>query len=277
MAVWGKVFGSAAGFVAGGPAGALMGFALGHLADSRKLLDAPTGGWGRHFKSNGAPDPDNAALFAAAKMASVMGKNDQLFGLGVIALSAKLARIDGPVNKTEIAAFRSCYQFPAENLHEIGLIFDRARNRTDDFEMYAQELGRAYARKHAPLEGLLTALFYIARADLPPGAPLHTQEIEYLKHIHKAFGLSEAAWDRAESGRPRSAASDDIPDAYRVLGVAHSATIDEIRVRWRILMREYHPDVLAQRPMTDRQRLQTQERVARINAAWDQIKRDRGL
>ncbi|MDF7673818.1 TerB family tellurite resistance protein [Acetobacteraceae bacterium ESL0709] len=277
MAVWGKLFGGAAGFVAGGPVGAAMGFALGHLADTKRLLDAPTGTWGTHFKTKGSPDPDNAAMFTAAKMASLLGKNDQLFGLGVIALSAKLAKIDGVVNKEEIQAFRTCYQFPQENLPEIGKIFDRARNRTDDFEMYAQELGQAYKNNLAPLEGLLGSLFYLARADLPKGAPLTPQELDYLQRVHKAFGLSQAAWERAESGRPRSAASEAIPDAYRILGVARSATIEEIRIRWRVLVREYHPDILAQRSMSDQQRLQAQERVAKINAAWDQIKRDRGL
>ncbi|UMM63690.1 TerB family tellurite resistance protein [Aristophania vespae] len=277
MAMWGKMFGGAAGFATGGPFGALMGMALGHLADKKKLLNAPTGTWAKNFKAKGTPDPDNAAMYAAAKLASIFGKSDQLFGLSVITLSAKLAKIDGPVSKKEIQAFKTCYRFPEENLSEVGRVFDRARNRTDDYLMYAQELGNAYAHNLAPLEGILSSLFYIARSDLPPGSPLHPRELEYLQNVHKAFGLSQAAWERAERGQSRSNVSSNTPDSYRILGITRSASNEDVRARWRVLIRQYHPDILAQRPMTDLQRAQAQERVAQINAAWDQIKRDRGL
>ncbi|MXV44903.1 DnaJ domain-containing protein [Saccharibacter sp. 17.LH.SD] len=276
MAFWGKMFGGTAGFAVGGPFGSLMGLALGHLADKKQLLTPPSGSWGTHFDANGRPDPNNAAFFTAAKIASVLGKRDQLYGLGLIALCAKLAKIDGPVQKSEINTFKLLFRFPEESMREVGLMFDRSRERTDDFEMYAREMGKAFSDKPEPLETLLSALFRIARADLPPGAPLHPAEDDFLRRVHKAFRLSARAWDRAESGQASSTGS-DTPDAYRVLGIARSATDQDVKQRWRILIREYHPDVLARRPMTAAQRLAAQERIAQINAAWDRIKRDRGL
>lgn len=170
MGVWGKMFGGVAGFAVGGPFGALMGAALGHAADRGSLLDAPAGGWNDHWHARGRPDPNGAAFMAAAKVSSFMGKNDQLYAIGLVALCAKVAKIDGPVNRREIDAFKQCFRFPPDNAREVGLLFDRARDRTDDFEMYGRELGRAFANDRAPLEDLLVALFTIARADVRPVA-----------------------------------------------------------------------------------------------------------
>lgn len=277
MAFWGKMFGGVAGFAAGGPIGGLLGVILGHMSDTDKLLTPLSGTWGDRFPARGQPDPHNAAFFTAAKLSALLGKTDQLYGLGVVTLSAKLAKVDGPVNRAEIDAFKRSFRFPDDNQKEIGLLFDRARERTDDFEMYAKELGRAFADKPEPLETLLGVLFMIARADLPPKAPLHPLETDFLRRTHKAFRLSERAWGRAESGQPRAASTSSSAECYRVLGISATASDGEVRARWRVLIREHHPDRLAQRPMTDAQRLAAQERVARINAAWDQIKRDRGL
>ncbi|MBF0872024.1 TerB family tellurite resistance protein [Gluconobacter japonicus] len=276
MAIWGKMFGGVAGFAVGGPFGALMGAALGHAADSGSLLNPSTGGWSERFPARGRPDPNNAAFFGAAKVAAALGKKDQLYAIGLVALCAKLAKIDGPVNRSEINAFKTCFQFPPDNVKEVGMLFDRARERTDDFEMYAREMGNAYGDDKAPLENLMTALFRIARADAGASRELHPKEVDFLQRVHRAFGLPPGAWDRAESGDSRAASTGE-PDAYRVLGIARTASDKEVRVRWRMLIREYHPDVIAQKPMTDLERKRAQERVARINAAWDRIKRDRQL
>lgn len=276
MAFWGKIFGGTAGFAAGGPFGSLMGLALGHLADKKQILTPPSGTWSTHFNAKGRPDPNGVAFFTTAKIAALLGKRDHLYGLGVVALCAKMAKIDGPVRTSEINAFKSTFQFPQENMREVGLIFDRARERTDDFELYATEMGKAFANKPEPLESLLTVLFHIARADLPPGAPLHPKETDFLKRVHKAFRLSARAWERAETGRSRMA-ENNAPDAYRILGIARSASDHDVRRRWRTLIREHHPDILAQRPMSSTEQLAAQERIAQINAAWDRIKRDRGL
>jgi DnaJ like chaperone protein len=69
----------------------------------------------------------------------------------------------------------------------------------------------------------------------------------------------------------------DEPDAYLVLGVSRSATVEEIRTTWKRLMRENHPDSLASRGVPAEFIERANEKVARINAAWDRIKRERTL
>ena len=273
MAIWGKLFGGVTGFAMGGPMGAVLGAALGHAADRGSLLDPPTGGWltaaggDRRVQA----DPGGAAARVAARMAAVMGRKDQLFAIVAVVLSAKLAKCDGPVNRREIDTFKRCFRIPPEATREIGRLFDQARTRTDDFEPFAAELAQAFAEQPVVREDVLVALFAIARAD----GPLVDKETDFLRRVHRVLGLSRASWERAESGAARPGS--DEPDAYAVLGLAAGASDDEIRQTWRRLMRENHPDSMTARGEPEAAIARTGDKVARINAAWDRIKRERGL
>lgn len=275
MAIWGKLFGGVAGFAVGGPMGAVLGAALGHAADNGSILETPVGGWTDRWAPRVNADPNGAATFVAAKLASVTGKRDQLYGLVMVVLCAKVAKCDGPVNRAEIDAFKRRFQIPAENASDVGRLFDQARQRVDDFASFATELGRAFRDKPEMLEEALAVLFGIARADLGPDEALHPAEIRFLRRVHQAFGLSPGAWDRAESGGARPGVSE--VDAYAVLGVSRSATDTEVRAAWRVLVREHHPDAMAARGADEAALEVAAGRIAQINAAWDRVKRDRKL
>ncbi|MBV9784741.1 MAG: TerB family tellurite resistance protein [Acidisphaera sp.] len=261
MSYWGKIIGGVAGFVMGGPFGAVVGATLGHAADNGAL---PGGG----MSFGGAP----FGAFGPAKLAALLGGRDQLFAVGVVVLSAKLAKCDGPVVRAEIDAFRRQFRIPPENLRDIGRLFDQARDSSDGYESYANQLGAAFADSRGVLEDVLTALFVIARADRPVNAP----ELEFLAGVHRGFGLDRTAWQRARAGVPRERVSDE-PDAYAVLGTTRGASDEAIRQAWLKLVRENHPDSLAARGVPAEFIARASEKVARINAAWDRIKRERRL
>jgi DnaJ like chaperone protein len=111
-----------------------------------------------------------------------------------------------------------------------------------------------------------------ARAD----GPINTHELDFLRVTHRAFGLDRLAWDRARGGSPRPRVEAD-PDPYAVLGVTASTDAAEIRAAWKRLMRENHPDSLAARGVPAAFIERANAKVATINAAWDRIKRERGL
>jgi DnaJ like chaperone protein len=84
------------------------------------------------------------------------------------------------------------------------------------------------------------------------------------------------SWDRAFGERSRQPAVND-DDPYLELGVTRAASGEELRATWKRLMRENHPDSLASRGVPADFVARAGEKVARINAAWDRIKRERGL
>ena len=260
MGYWGKIIGGVAGFAMGGPMGAVVGAALGHAADAGAVPRSacpvrPQVGWN------------------PARLAAMFSRRDQLFAICVVVLSAKLAKCDGPVRREEIDAFKRQFRIPPESVRDIGRLFDQARDSADGFEPYAVQLGEAFADNRGMLEDVLAALFVIARAD----GPVNSRELEFLRaHASRLRAGSGGVGPRARRRRRVQPASDE-PDAYAVLGVSRSASAEEIRATWKRLMRENHPDSLAARGVPAEFIARANEKVARINAAWDRIKRERGL
>jgi DnaJ like chaperone protein len=259
MSYWGKIIGGMAGFAMGGPFGAVVGAALGHAADTGQV---PHMG-GFQF--------GNASMLNPARIAAMLGRRDQVFSICVVVLAAKLAKCDGPVNRAEIDAFKRQLRIPPEAVRDVGRLFDHAREDPSGFESYATQLGEAFEDNQGVLEDVLNALFAIARAD----GPVNGQEEDFLRRVHRRFGLAAAAWERVRGGVSRP--SSDGPDPYAVIGVPRSASDDIIRAAWKKLMRENHPDSLAARGVPAEFVTRANDKVARINAAWDRIKRERGL
>ncbi|KAA5613577.1 TerB family tellurite resistance protein [Rhodovastum atsumiense] len=254
-----------AGFAMGGPFGAVVGAALGHAAES--------GGMGQINPPRFSfPGMDN---FGPARLAALLGQRDQVFAISVVVLAAKLSKCDGPVNREEIDAFKRVFRIPPASLPQVGRLFDQAREQSDGYEGYAKQLGGTFADNRGMLEDVLAALFLIARAD----KPLTLAEQAFLRRVHVGFGLDEAAWERASGARARttSAAAQAEEDPYAVLGLARGTTDAQVRATWKRLMRENHPDSLASRGVPPEFIARASDKVARINAAWDRIKRERGL
>jgi DnaJ like chaperone protein len=249
-----------AGFAMGGPLGALVGAAVGHAAEN--------GGLGQmRFDLPGA---DN---FSAARLAAMLGQREQYFAIASVVLSAKLAKCDGPVNRAEIDAFKRSFRIPPEAVGHVGRLFDQARENADGYEQYAKQMGESFADNRGMLEDVLAALFLIARAD----KPLTVSEQEFLRRVHLAFGLDEASWERASGSRARGPSGHAEEDPYAVLGLTRRVSDEEVRATWKKLMRENHPDSLASRGVPPEFIARAGDKVARINAAWDRIKRERGL
>ena len=99
------------------------------------------------------------ASLGPARVAALFGRKDQLFAIGVVVLSAKLAKCDGPVKRAEIDAFKRQFRIPPESVRDIGRLFDQARDSAEGFETYAAQLGEAFADNRGMLEDVLAALF----------------------------------------------------------------------------------------------------------------------
>lgn len=204
----------------------------------------------------------HAAESGTARPTAAGGGRDQAFAVAVVAIAAKLAKCDGAVNRAEIDAFKRCFLIPAGAARDIGRWFDTARDSPEGPEAYAQRLGAAFAANPAMLEEVMASFTAIAAAD----GPVNHREAAFLARVRLAMGLGETSM--------RGPAAED---PYAVLGLSAQESDEALRARWRALMREHHPDSLAGRGAAPELVARAQDQVAKINAAWDRIKRERGL
>ena len=150
MSIWGKVSGASAGFVFGGPIGALVGAVAGHF-----IFDRET-------------DPGVA------------------FTIAVIALSGKMARADGVVSDVELEAFARVFRVPPQEEAHVRRIFNLARQDVAGYEAYAKQIARLFVGNPAILEDVLDGLFEIAKAD----GVLHPAEAVFLEKVAEIFGFA---------------------------------------------------------------------------------------
>ncbi len=191
------------------------------------------------------------------------------FTIGVIALGAKMARVDGKVTPIEIEAFRSFFQVPPGEERNAERFFDLAKRDAAGFETYARQVAALFPDAPEILEGVLEGLFEIARAD----GPVDVKEAEYLAEVARIFGLDSARFERA-----RAAALGVIEcEACTILGVDPLATDEQIRDVWLRLVRANHPDRLVAQGLPEEAIAVANRKLAIINSAYDRLRRERGL
>jgi DnaJ like chaperone protein len=223
----------------GGPLGALLERAARQIAS-----------WHRFGDGDGGGDPDPRRRVA--------------FTIAVIALGAKMAKADGEVTRDEVAAFNEVFSVPPGEEAHMRTIFDLARRSTHGFESYARQVGRLFADDRAVLEDLLGGLFHIALAD----GEVCAAEDAYLREVAHLFGFSAADYARIRATHAGPPPEDD---PHSILGVAASASLDEIRVAYHRLVHQHHPDVLIPQGLPPEIMARATARVARINAAHDRL------
>ncbi len=246
MAIWGKILGGAAGLLVGGPLGALVGGLAGHAVDKyRESTTDAEGDVGRHQVKQVA------------------------FTIAVIALGAKMAKADGVVTREEIKVFKRVFRIPPNEEKNVGRVFNLARQDTAGYEEYAAQISRMFRDTPQLMEDLLHGLFAIAMAD----GVLHPDEDIYLQNVAAIFGFNEAAYARIRSYH----AKDGEGDPYQILGVAPDISDTELKKAYRQLIRENHPDKVIADGLPQEFVDVANAKLAKINAAYDQIAKIRGL
>jgi DnaJ like chaperone protein len=240
MSIYGKLAGAAAGLYMGGPLGALLGSIAGHYFIDKELPF----------------DPDKKP-------------EDQVaFSIGIIALSAKMAKADGVVTRDEITAFRQIFKVPPEDSKNVGRLFDRAKQSVAGFEAYAGQLAGLFNGRLEVLEDVVDGLFHIAKAD----GVLHPAELSYLENVATIFGFSSDDFIRIKARHMEP----DQRDPYVMLGVSRDESSKYIKHTYRKLVAQNHPDKLMARGVPEEAIVIANEKLAAINSAYDEIVKERG-
>jgi DnaJ like chaperone protein len=199
---------------------------------------------------------------------SVEPQNDIAFTIGVIALSAKMARADGIVSPIELQAFRQVFQTAPEEEGNVTRVFNLAKQDVAGYQSYADEIAGLLKGNKKLLQDVLEGLLHVATAD----GGLHPEEDSFLSDVARRFGFSPSEY---RFFRARFVADNCNP--YDVLRLDPQATNEEIRRQYRKLVADNHPDKLMGRGVPPEFLDIATRKLAAINAAYDTIARERGL
>lgn len=185
------------------------------------------------------------------------------FAIAVIALGAKMAKADGLVTKDEVTAFREVFQIAREDEAGAARVFNLARTDVAGYREYATSIQKMFSNDQGTLCDLMEGLFHIAMAD----GHYHPDEDKFLGDVAEIFGMTQAQFHAVRA----RFVPDAKPDPYSVLGVSPDVPHEEIRLAWRKLVRETHPDSMMARGVPEEAVKLAEKRMRDINRAWDEI------
>ena len=236
MNIWGKVIGGAAGFAIGGPIGALLGAVAGHAIDTKIL---------------------------PSYISSDQNYKSIVFTAGVIALSAKMAKADGKVTKEEILTFRKLVQIPKDNINQVSKLWELAKETTDGYELYAKQIYTLFRNQPEILEKILDILFEIAKSD----GNIDLTECNYLKNVSSIFNFDDIIFEKL------LALHNPENNSFEILGVKISDSLEDIKKKWKEMVKNNHPDKLVGQGMPIEFIESANQKLVIINSAYEEIKK----
>lgn len=241
MKGWGKWITTGLGFVLGGPIGAIIGFAIGSLADVKIQVG-------------------NAEAAA--------GSMEGDFKVSLLVLIAAVMKADGKVVKSELNVVK---QFLVQNFGEAGAlealqILKKLLEQNYPIQDVAMQIG-TNLNYSARLE-LLHLLFAVAKAD----AQIDAAELSVIQEIAYHMGISTADFNSINAPFNKTVDSDW---AYKALEIDTTATDEEIKKAYRRMAMKYHPDKVAN--LGEDIHKSATEKFKAINSAYEELKKQRGF
>lgn len=189
------------------------------------------------------------------------------FSVAIIALSAKMAKADGVVTEDEVDAFREIFEVPDNEVRNVARLYNLAKSDVAGYHAYASQVHSLFPahdpQNHDVLHDVLDALFHIAKAD---GA-IHENELLFLEDIALEFGFDEHAFDRIKMRHVFGSKT----DPYAVLDAHRDWDFARLKRQYHKRVAESHPDRLIARGVPAEFVRIANDRLAAINAAWEQI------
>nr|MCH9764518.1 DnaJ family molecular chaperone [Alphaproteobacteria bacterium] len=184
------------------------------------------------------------------------------FTSAFVALAAKMAKADGVALAAEAETFEKFLDVSADELDNVRRLYAQAERDTAGFEAYADRIATMLESDPDTKRRVFECLFYVACSD----GILHPAEDSFLHVVASRFG-----YDEHEFRAIRATFVHDPESPYAVLDIAPDATDRAIKVRYRKLVSDNHPDRLTAAGAPAAVIKAATVKVAAFNAAYDQI------
>lgn len=282
MAIGGKIIGGIFGSMLFGPLGAVLGVAIGHSFDNKK----------RYSEAN------DSGMYREEGMRNVNQNRQMTFFVAAFSLLGKLAAADGKVSECERDITE---RFITEELRfhpqdrDFALrIFDTAASSSESFERFAEQFADCFRGETQMLDLMMDILVRVACAD----GVLDAREEQFIAKVamclqYPAYNVTmlknKYNQNREQGNRERdsgygqnsgyqsAAGAGSLSGAYSVLGCSEQDSVDIIKTKYKKLIKEYHPDVIASKGLPEEFTEFANKKFAQIQEAYDRIRKNRGF
>jgi len=246
----GKVVGGTIGFALGGPLGAVAGAVFGH-----------------------AFDRSEDRLFSDDRQRLSSGEESQFaFFIGAFSMLAKLSQVDGRVSQEEMSSIE---RFMAYDLNlnpqsqTVAMnIFQAALASPGTFQDFASQFYDRFRFQPQLLDLMMDILLRVSVAD----GTLSSSEEQLIFSAKSIFNIGDTQYNAIKS---RHIKDDD--KYYVILGLSKNDTSEAIKARYRSLVKEYHPDMIASKGLPEEFTALAEDKFREIQEAYDAIRRERGI
>jgi DnaJ like chaperone protein len=210
------------------------------------------------------------------------GHRQTIFLETVFVLMGKLAKADGHISKDEIAyveQFMGKLGMSAEHRQQAIVLFKRGAVPDFDYAPALRQFTVVCGHTHSLKQMLLVYLIVMALSD----GRIDSAEERLLMDIALHLGYDQTAFkylldmvlNQSHFAGGQTASATALDDAYKALGVSKESSDKEVKMAYRKLMSQYHPDKLMGQGVPEDMIAVATEQAKEVQVAYDLIEKSR--
>ena len=207
----------------------------------------------------------------------------------LVSLLAKVAKSDGRVSELEARLITQVLDDLSQKVSDISgvreylkEVYNSQKENVDNAYETARNYKRAFNLNYDTCVARLTFFLNLAYID----GEFNKSEQDVIRNIAYGFGIDKETLDEiifkfdSFYGSRFGADHDEMSqenDAFEVLGLSKNASLDEVKARYKELVRQYHPDILMGRGESKEVIERSTKKLQEINEAYGRLKEKFGV
>ena len=207
----------------------------------------------------------------------------------LVSLLAKVAKSDGRVSELEARLITQVLDDLSQKVSGVSgvreylkEVYNSQKENVDNAYETARNYKREFNLNYDTCVARLTFFLNLAYID----GEFNKSEQDVIRNIAYGFGIDKETLDEiifkfdSFYGSRFGADHDEISqenDAFEVLGLSKNASLDEVKVRYKELVRQYHPDILMGRGESKEVIERSTKKLQEINEAYGRLKEKFGV
>ena len=207
----------------------------------------------------------------------------------LVSLLAKVAKSDGRVSELEARLITQVLDDLSQKVSGVSgvreylkEVYKSQKENVDNAYETARNYKSAFNLNYDICVARLTFFLNLAYID----GEFNKSEQDIIRNIAYGFGIDKETLDEiifkfdSFYGSRFGADSDEMSqenDAFEVLGLSKNASLDEIKARYKELVRQYHPDILMGRGESKEVIERSTKKLQEINEAYGRLKEKFGV